>query len=210
MKQIAQCFLLVVALAGCAGTDTKPVFSNTPTYPTTSILLPSGRNLIHQAGPPCTTGKRPEVGASDSERTFSEWNLRSSTEHEPLVTAHSFLSDPKYAGEFEDYYRLEDVVEVFESASSKTIVIVEDRSPTFERRAYLLLREGADGNWNSTEILLKPYLPKNTGRQGDPAFRGALSYTYPIILEITDTHLRYTTRDGPVRAAIESLPTRGG
>jgi hypothetical protein len=233
MKQIAQYSLLAVALAGCtatdtkllfsngpnnptssiqlvegAATDTKPVFSNAPTYPTTSIQLASGKNLTHLAGRPCTTEERPEVGVSDRERTFSEWHLGSGADQKPFVKAPSFLSDPKYSPGSEVYYRSNDLVDVFESASGNTVVIVEDRSPTFPRRAYLLLRGDAEGNWSSQELLLENYLPADIRGPGDPAFRGPLDYKYPEILEVTDSHLRYTSKDGSIRVAIKDLPTK--
>ena len=197
---------MAVVLASCAVTDTKPAFHNAPTYPTTTIQLAGGKSITHQAGRPCTTEERPEVGVSDRERTFSQWQLFG-PDRKMLVSAPSFLSDPAFAGEFKDYYRQNDRVDVFESASGNTVVIVEDRSPTFERRAYMLLTKDSQGHWSYRELLLESFAPKS--ERSRPEFSGPSDLTYPTILEVTDTHLRYTSAKGATRVAIASLPTNG-
>ncbi len=210
MKHIATFAILTLSLVGCATTDTTPIFRGAPTYPTTTAKLASGKVLTHQAGRPCATDERPEVGVSDRERTFSEWYLRSSEDQGLLATAPSFLSDPKYeGGEFQDYYRRSDLVEVYESISGNTILIVEDRSPTFARRAYILLRKICDNSWGHTELLLDAYPPSRIKDTNDPAFSGPPDYIYPDILELTDSHLRYTSRSGPIRVAFKQLQTKG-
>lgn len=207
MNRVVLCSLIVLALVGCATNEQKPVFRSAPTYPKTSIQLSGDKTLTHNSGPPCLTTERPEVGVSDRERTFSEWYL-SGSGGKLLVSSPSFLSDPAYAGEFQDYYRKNDVVKVFESGSGNTIVIVEDRSPAYPRRAYILLRGDSIGNWTCRELLLESFMPPQRNDLNSPDFSG-LYGSYPEILEVTDSHLRYTSRNGPVRVAIESVPAKG-
>jgi hypothetical protein len=126
-----------------------------------------------------------------------------------LVSSPSFLSDPTYAGEFEDYYRRDDRTVVFQSSSGNTIVIVENRSPNYPRRAYILLSRGAQGNWSHRELLLEAFLPAHKSDQSSPEFRGPLDFVYPEIFEVTDSHLGYSSIAGPLRVAIASLPAKG-
>lgn len=210
MKNIFTYALFTLGLVSCATTETKPVFSKPPTYPTTTIKLDSAKVLTHQAGRPCMSDERPDVGVSDGERTFSEWHLRDSQNERLLVSAPSFLSDPKYEElEFQDYYRRGDLIEVFESVSGNTILIVEDRSPTFARRAYILLSKNKDNDWNYKELILESYLPSRIAGINDPRFSGPTDYIYPGILELTDTHLTYTSRDGSRKVAIKRIKTKG-
>jgi len=200
--------LIALLLASCATTGTKPTFVGAPTYPTTEIHLASGNNLIHQAGRPCKTTERPEVGVTDGERTYSEWILKA-PDGRLLVSAPSFLSDPAYGGEFEDYYRREDRVKVFESGSNNSIIIVEDRSPSLPRQAYLLLRRDSKENWSRRELRLDSYLPARAKGPKNPGFRGTLDEVYPEILEVTDKYLRYSGMNGANQVALDALPTKG-
>ena len=199
--------LIALMLAGCATTGTRRTFSGTPTYPKTTIHLARGRILIHQAGRPCRTTDRPEVGVTDCERTYSEWSLRT-PDDKLLVNAPSFLSDPTYAGEFGDYYRREDCVEVFESESGNTILIIEDRSPTFPRRAYLMLSRDAQDHWGCRQLLLDSYAPARSKGPASPGFRGPLDEVYPGILKLTDGYLQYSGETGAKNVALDALPTR--
>jgi hypothetical protein len=200
--------LIALLLASCATTGTKPTFIGAPTYPKTEIHLASGDNLIHQAGRPCKTTERPEVGVTDGERTYSGWHLKTA-DGKLLVSAPSFLSDPAYAGEFEDYYRREDRVKVFESGSGNTIVSVEDRSPTFPRQAYILLRRDSQDKWSCRELRLESYSPSRAKQPNSPDFRGPLDNVYPEIMDVTDKYVRYSGRNGDNQVALDALPTKG-
>jgi hypothetical protein len=197
--------LFTLILAGCATTDNKPTYSGPPTYPRTTIHLAGGNTLVHQADRPCMTNDRPAVNSG--ERTYSKWSL-SSANGQTLVNAPSFLSDPTYAAEFEEYYRRDDLVQVFESVSGNTVLILEDRSPTFPNRAYFMLRRDAQEHWTCREVLLQSYLPKQNTRVASPAPPSSLQEIYPSILEVTDASLRYTTATGATKVAINALPTR--
>lgn len=209
MKELLTLLSVALGLISCATTDTKPIYRGRPTYPNTLVRLASGNTLTHQAGPTCNSEDRPEVGVSDRERTYSEWYLRSNLDQRVILRSPSFLSDPKGAGEFEDYYRRNDLVEVFESTSGDSILIVEDRSPTFARRAYILLRKDINDRWGYKELLLDPYLPSRISGTNDPRFSGPPDWIYPDIIELSDTHIRFTSRDGIRKVAINKLPTKG-
>jgi hypothetical protein len=100
-----------------------------------------------------------------------------------LCECPSGLSDPKYAGEFEDYYRQNDEITVRQSVTGDSILIVEDRSPTFPRIALLLLSKDAQGTWHSKE-LLAPHV------RGSPS--NIYGY-YASVIDINDSKIRFST-----------------
>lgn len=172
--------LLSVLLASCAAQNTFDGKRVSPRYPETTINLTDGKRLVHHAGRPCSTEERPEVGVTDAERTFSKWKIEDPNGR-ILGEAPSFLSDPAYAGEFADAFRKEDSIEVFESKSGNTVLIVEDRSPTFPRKSYLLLSRQPAGDWRFSELLIQ-------SNQGIDEWR-KLGHEYPghpSVMSISD------------------------
>ncbi|BCU75866.1 hypothetical protein [Luteolibacter sp. LG18] len=163
------------------------------TYPRTVVPLASGGELVHHAGKACSADdeSRPLVGGGDGARTWSKWSLVSSA-GTPLAEAPSFLSDPSGEGEFAENYRKNDRGLVFESPTGKTIVIVEDRSPTFPRRAYLMLRNTGT-HWSYRELKLKAAAPPQPTADG-PNYEDS-----PNILDLTDTAVRYGRASDPQR-----------
>ncbi len=198
--------LIALMLVGCATTDTKPTYNGAPTYPRTTIHLAGGNTLVHQADRPCMTNDRPAVDGG--ERTYSMWSLNAPND-QILVNAPSFLTDPTYAGQFEEYYRRDDLVQVFESGSGNTVLILEDRSPTFPNRAHFILRRDAQGHWSCREVLLESYLPKENKGVASPSPQSPLDEVYPEILEVTDSYLRYSASTGAKTVALNALRTRG-
>jgi len=150
VKHLAVVCMLVVT--SCAHQFVAPLYNGAPTYPETEIALKGGVTLKHFAGRNCEDESRPEVGTSDRARTFSRYELTDLHGHK-LCESPSGLSDPKYDGEFEGYNRKNDRIEIFQSESGRSLLIVEDRSPTFPRVALLLLQRDKDGHWKQRELL---------------------------------------------------------
>lgn len=172
--------LITLLLASCAAQNTFKGTRVSPKYPETTVSLTDGKRLIHLAGRPCSTDERPEVGVADAERTFSSWKVEAAN-GDLLCEAPSFLADPAFAGEFADHYRKEDSIEIFESASGRTILIVEDRSPTFPRKAYLLLSRQSAGDWKFSELLIQSNQGIDEWRKQGHQYAG-----YPAVLSLSD------------------------
>ncbi len=176
VKHLAVVCILVVT--SCAHQFVAPVYNGAPTYPETEIALKGGVILKHIAGRYCEDESRPEVGTSDRARTFSRYDLTDLHGHK-LCESPSGLSDPKYNGEFEDYNRKNDRIEIFQSESGHSVLIVEDRSPTFPRVALLLLQRDKDGRWKHSELFC-PHI------QGTPI---NIYGSYPPVKGITDSEV---------------------
>lgn len=179
--------LFAALLCSCASNTTIATYKGRVSYPRTEVGLKSSLKLVHIAGRPCDDESRPLVGSSDRERTYSEWSLIAG-DGSTLAHAPSFLSDPAFADEqFDRYYRENDQVEIYESASGNTLLIVEDRSPTFPRRAYLSLRNtGAE--WVFREIIL-PSKPRVVGESS--ITRGPLDEVFPGPASVTDAKIGF-------------------
>jgi hypothetical protein len=178
----ACCGLLV--LPSCAHKPVGPSYYGKLAYPVTELQLKAGLKLKHVAGAPCANDdeRRPEVGTSDGSRTCSVYELIDESGRK-LCECPSGLSDPKYAGEFEDYYRQNDQITVRQSTSGNSVLIIEDRSPTFPRIALLLLTKNAQGAWQSRE-LLAPHV-----RGSPPNIYGY----YASVIDIDDSTIRFST-----------------
>ncbi|MDB6075209.1 MAG: hypothetical protein JWO89_2849, partial [Verrucomicrobiaceae bacterium] len=173
-----------VMLASCAHLAPGAVYAGGMTYPKTVVSLHDGFVLTHQAGPLCKDHSRPEVGTADSQSTFSIHALNQGSQK--LCEAPSFLSDPKFEGEFADYYRKNDQLKVFQSATGSTVLIVEDRSPTFPHVALLLLREESNGIWHSSE-LMAPHIAGDRSKN--------LYGLYAEVVGITDNDVMFADQD---------------
>ena len=184
-KQHAVGLLSLLVISSCAHKPTTPadtVYAGKLSYPVTKFQLKNGLSLKHVSGAPCSDESRPEVGTSDGSRTFSVYKLLADSGKE-LCECPSGLADPKYGGEFETYYRENDTVRVMQSRTGNTILITEDRSPTFPRIALLLMRKDETGVWHSSE-LLAPHMPGSP-----PNIYGH----YLGAADITDSHIRFST-----------------
>ena len=177
-------WLLLFALSSCAHERVAPSYAGKLTYPVTELQLKGSLKLKHVAGAPCANDdeSRPSVGTSDGSRTRSVYELRDASGRK-LCECPSGLSDPKYAGEFENYYRQNDEITVRQSVTGNSILIVEDRSPTFPRIALLLLNKDAQGMWHSKE-LLAPHV-----RGSPPNIYGF----YSSVIDINDSTIRFST-----------------
>jgi hypothetical protein len=127
--------------------------------------------------------ERPPVG-SEGEKTRSVYELRSAS-GQVLITAPSMLYDPKYAStDFENYNRRSDRISLHISSSGKSILIVEDRSPTFPCRAHILLQRQKNGTWSWTD--LKVAAVREQGKEQSVV---DVYGHYPEIAAINDTAL---------------------
>ena len=171
-------------MSSCAHQRVEPSYVGKLTYPVTELQLKTGLKLKHIAGAPCAHDdeSRPEVGTSDGSRTWSVYQLIDASGSK-LCECPSGLSDPKYAGEFEDYYRQNDEITVRQSVTGNSILIVEDRSQAFPRIALLLLTKDAQGVWHSKE-LLAPHV-----RGLPPNIYGS----YASVIDINESSIRFST-----------------
>ncbi len=183
-------FPFAILLASCAAPDSgkvDPVFNGPLTYPKTQIQVSPGMKLIHEAGALDSEG-RSYVGTPRPRDVSSKWTLRANNQSDPLITALSNLTDPSYAGEFEAYNRENDRITVFESKTGSTILVVEDRSPAYPDKDYILFRHLPNGSWSVTTLKLEPYR-----RDGNP---DRLYAVFPGIINLTDSGLRCTAPKG--------------
>ncbi len=173
----------------------KPVYDGGLTYPVTQIDLGSGLQLRHLAGRPCehASNEHPAVG-SDGERTCSIYEL-TETSDKVVLTAPSMLFDPQYAeAEFEAYHRENDHVSAHVSPSGQSILIVEDRSPTYPRRAQILLQRDSEGRWSWTDLVIPSHAREPEELNASSMFPGFLD-----VVSITDSHVIF----GPGRANLQ-------
>lgn len=179
---------VALGLASCASEMPPATYYGVLTYPATEVCLRNGLLLKHKAGPPCNYDdeSRPKVGVCDSMRSFSTYVLLDG--EKKLCEVPSGLSDAKYGGiDFEEYYRKYDRLGVFQSETGKTILISEDRSPTFPRLALLLVQQDQLGAWHYSQ-LNPPY------SDPIPPSRGPVFGHYHDVVGITDSSV--TFRDG--------------
>lgn len=173
------CMLMATS---CIHQVAAPLYIGAPTYPETEIGLKDGMLLKHIAGPNCKDESRPEVGTGDTDRTFSRYELTDLSGLK-LCESPSGLSDPKYEHEeFRDYYRKHDRIEVFQSESGRSILIVEDRSPTFPKVALPLLQQDTENRWKQSELIF-PHI-----RGTRPKIYGF----YAVVREITDSSVLFS------------------
>ena len=183
----ARCVLAILALGSvsCASQPPSAAYNAAPTYPITKIRLHGGLSLEHKAGPECHDESRPDIGVTDGMRTYSIYELRDSLGNK-VCEIPSGLSDPEDAGiDFKSYYRENDKLSVFQSASGHTVLIVEDRSPTFPRIALLLVKQSENGDWTPSQISA-PYLKPVRNRQHYPIFG-----SYPTVVGISDSKVTF-------------------
>jgi hypothetical protein len=153
--RLALASILLFAFAACTSRPVPPTtaFDSHPRYPVTVIELSPSLSLRHFAGAPCdyNSDARPQIG-SEGTRTFSTYDLVA-TDQRKSFSAPSMLSDPqRELAEFRAYYRANDRITVLTSSSKNTILIVEDRSPTFPNRAHILLRRASDSTWAWSQL----------------------------------------------------------
>ncbi|MFO1485105.1 MAG: hypothetical protein U1F71_17225 [Verrucomicrobiaceae bacterium] len=129
----------------------KQSYAGKLTYPETRIALPHGLALTHHAG---EIGDE-DVQADDAEvkaRTTSTYHLTNG-DGQMLASCGSSLSDPKFCGEFESYNRQYDDLTIFVSKTGRTVLIIEDRSPCYPHIELRLMRQKADGKWESSKLI---------------------------------------------------------
>lgn len=174
----------VFTFSGCVtrSPSSSLVFDRHPNYPVTTIELSSSLSLRHIAGPACddNSNDRPKIGP-EGYRSYSVYNLLDKNGG-VLFTAPSMLSDPKTAAQFQSYYRKNDRMSVYTSPSKNTILIVEDRSPTFPCKAHILLQRIPDMSWAWSQIKVPTF------RQPGPYY-GPLSLVYPEVAGLNDAEV---------------------
>lgn len=183
---VAECFrwvgrlaalALAMSLAACAPGGVGPVFSAAPAYPVTSVRVLAG-TLEHRV-----------------EGEEAAWRLVDGS-GSVLLTVPSVLSDPAVAGpEFEAYHRQNDLAEVWESASGGTLLILEDRSPNYPDRRYMVARRDAAGTWGWRTPGLGPYRTSG-GRE-------LVDLKFPDILGLTDEAILCSGPEGTQRVALK-------
>ncbi len=168
---------LLCLMAACAPDGVGPVFSAAPSYPETSVRVAAG-----------TWEHRTDGGDA-------AWQLVDGSGR-VLLTVPSFLSDPELAGpEFAAYHRAHDRAEVWESATGNTVLLMEDRSPNYPDRRYMVARRDAAGNWSWRTPGLGPY---RTARG-----RELVDLAYPEILGLSDEAIRCTGPEGEQRVELK-------
>ena len=189
-EEMFRCLVLTICLAGCAPRNPVTLFESRPAYPVTTVKLQDGKTLVHRAGPKCDTPERPVVGGGDGERTYSKYTLLDRN-GVPLVEGPSFLSDPAGAGEFAAYYKDNDRLRVIASSTGETVLAVEDRSPTFPRKAFILF-QSTGGKWTGGEIRVETFAPA-------PGVTATYA-EYPEVIGLTDRQIEL--KSGEIRKTI--------
>lgn len=171
----------------------KPHFQGRPTYPVTVIPLPHGRLLRHL---PTESFNAADEGLpeplGEGVPSHSRYRIEVA-EGLVLLEFRSMLSLPSSKdGEFEAYYRENDEITVFVSTSGNTILLVEDRSPTFPNAVFHLIRfQNGQARWTLMEV--EAQLPSPAvGQTEGMSFRGPLSLSYPKVAGLTDESVIWT------------------
>lgn len=193
--------LAVLCLMSCAHKQPSPgnstaaaaelVFSGKLTYPETRISLPDNLTLVHLARR--YSDEDPRAGQAVAQKT-SLYELRDA-ESSKLAEGTSHLSDPKFGGEFEDYFRQHDTLSVMRSPSGNTLYIVEDRSPTHPHEEHRLFQKSGSG-WSFTK--LTPVTWRSA--PGHP-----LDSSYAHVCALTDTEVHFEGGGRQWSAPIEQL-----
>lgn len=149
--------VVAMLVSSCAHESApKQSYAGKLTYPETRVSLSHGLTLTHHAG---------EIGDGEEQADDTDVKAKSiSTYHltngdgQVLASCGSSLNNPKFCGEFEDYNRQHDGLEVLVSETGRTVLIIENRSPCYPNIELRLMRNEADDRWKSSK-LIPPHFP---------------------------------------------------
>jgi hypothetical protein len=144
-------------------------------YPKSSMQLPGSITLFHIAGARVIGAPQNRVPVYCKNPIYTDSVYSVFDKNNNLVVSHpSALWLPETSDEFRHYYYANDKVSVYLSQSNRTILIIEDRSPTYPSRGFIVFQRSNRDIWTA-------FQPNSAYLWAITWSDGSAMYTYEIV-----------------------------